>query len=38
VFIETMKEEFLRQKEIKDHNKKTAISHRTFLDTIIGVS
>lgn len=33
-FIETMEKEFFRQKEIKDHNKKTAISHKKFLDSI----
>lgn len=36
-FIETMKNEFFRQQEIKDQNKKTSVSHRKFLDDIIGI-
>jgi tryptophan halogenase len=33
-FIETMKSEFYRQKEIKDRNVKNSISHKKFLDSI----
>jgi hypothetical protein len=33
-FIEEMKKEFFRQKQIKDQNKKSSISHRDFLNSI----